>query len=121
MRVFIDDIDQDRFGDESNETNQINVIEEHIREYLVKDWDYIKKYCYENSKQMHEDKIIPHEFFNRRISKLAAFKNDKYGSTKAIDRCLKVLIDNGKLIELKDNGLKVKYNTTKKMYKVLIW
>lgn len=121
MRVFIDDIDQDRFGDESNETNQINVIEEHIREYLSKDWDYIKKYCYDNSKQMHEDKIIPHEFFNKRISKLAAFKNDKFGGTVAIKKCLQTLVDNGKLIELKDNALKIKYNTTKKMYKVLIW
>lgn len=47
--------------------------------------------------QLHEAKIIPYQYLLRKTYSLAAFKNDKNGSTLALKRTLQTMVDAGML------------------------
>ena len=100
ISLFIKDLQEGKIGNEENEVNQLNVIESKIKEFLTKPFDKIKGYCNPSyTPKMHDYKVIPYEFFNRRIAKLSPF--DKMKDTmKVIEKCLRILENSGKLKEV---------------------
>lgn len=70
-----------------------------FKDYVEKDFDYVKKY---GAVQIqHKDRVVNNDYLNRRLAPLAAFRNDKNGKTVALKRTLNNLVDAGKIIELK--------------------
>ena len=105
--------EKDEVGSPSNENKQYKDMIKNILEYVHQPWEKHKSYCKDIAK-LHPDKVISYEFFFKRTGELISMKKDKMGKKFALDRTIKMLIDNGKLIEIAD---KRKYGlVSKKIY-----
>jgi hypothetical protein len=83
-------------GEQSSESKQMKVIQRIIKEYLLADWSEInKKYPKIGSAKLHFEKIIPRKLIHQRIANDPAFKKDRLGPTKALERTLQTLESNG--------------------------
>lgn len=67
---------------------------------------------------LHEARIIPYTYLQRKLVAMASFRSDKTGATNAIKRTLQSLIDEGTLVEVGPKDLD-KYGTRGKAYMVM--
>lgn len=102
-------------GKNTSEIKQTNKILRVIREYLTKPYVDCPKYI---TKQMYDDKVVPHILMQRSTSNIVAFKEDKAGASSALKRCINTLIDSGTLQQLSPAEA-AKYSTTGKLYGVI--
>jgi len=75
-------------GQDHQEIKQINEVKRVIKEYVTKNWDQVKSYSL--TEKMHEHKVIPYVYINKRLSPTAAFKIQ---GTKAMWNAIKSLCD----------------------------
>ena len=86
---------------------------------MVRPFDEIKKYTQgSNCQHLHNDKIIPYVYINRRLTSMASFRNDKNGATFALKRTIQVFIDSDKLREVPRSELASKWGTTQRAFVV---
>lgn len=87
-----------------------------MKEYVVKDFDYVKKYTQGKSDHLHQAKVIPVGYLSRRLSGVACFRNDKMGATIAIRRTIQNMIESDKIRELTKKDLNDRFNTTQRSF-----
>lgn len=78
-----------------NETRQLDDLTRVIREYLVNGFEVASKYLRGNEQTLREmycKQVFPLSYLQRRLFGLAAFKNDRIGATKAIDRAINSML-----------------------------
>src|ERR1700733_4308614 len=75
-------------GTDNEELKQINEVKRVINEYITRSWDQVKKYSL--TEKMHEHKVIPYVYINKRLAATAAFKKD---TTKRLWQAIKSLCD----------------------------
>lgn len=97
-------------GAYSEESRQIEEIYKCIKMYLQSDWGKISGYC--KSQTMHESKVVPYEFLQRKCISLRAFRLDRQGSTNALKRAIQLLIDSDQLREVSKLELTKRFGTT---------
>lgn len=88
-------------GEIGKNTEEIKQYEDAIKilkEYVVKDAEYISKY--RGKPELHKDKVICNSYLNDRLKKISSFKNAKIGSTNALKKMIQLLMDNGILVEV---------------------
>ncbi len=103
-------------GKNTLEIRQMQDMIRTIREFLTEDWEKIKAYSIESSRELHKMKLIPKDYLNARTSRLASFKNDPRGASFALTRTIKMLIDDGKLIDYTRHENYKLLKTTKQVY-----
>jgi hypothetical protein len=84
-----------------------------IADYYRKPYTEIRSYMVgitEIGERVHQDRVIPYGFLQRRLVAHGAFKNDRMGSTNAIKRAIQSLVDSGNLQEIERRQLQAKYN-----------
>lgn len=62
---------------------------------------------------MLDNGIVPYIFLQRRTANVASLRNDRMGATHALQKCLKVMVETGELIELNKSApelASLKYN-----------
>lgn len=78
-----------------------------ILDYLTKPWDHVRAYSnVQEGEHYHADHVIPHSYISMRVSKLASFRNDKAGISRAMYTCIRNFVTAGQLSEVKANTLK---------------
>lgn len=87
-----------------------------ISEYSSKPLKFWEKYGV--SMEMYEAGVIPYAAINRRLIAVASFRLDKLGSTNAIQRQLKVLLDGEALREMSKSQMQALFHTSQKAYAV---
>jgi hypothetical protein len=92
-----------RFNDgtiveDASDDKQRNRIIATFNQWIKTDWNGLKAYGIGNA-QLHKAKVIPHSFIMRRLIAAPVFRNDKQGASTAIKRGLRVLIDEGAIVE----------------------
>ena len=65
---------------------------------------------------MHQDKVIPYVYLNKRLSPLSAFRNDKAGPTVAVKRAIQNLVDSDRIKEVGKNWVSEKYGTSQRAF-----
>lgn len=92
-----------------------------IRQYLVSDLAELK--AYEINGALHQDKIIPYFYLQRRLVSAAPFRKAKIAGTPAIKAAIQNLIDAGQLQEVPPAQLREKYQFNGRAYTPLnpIW
>src|SRR5216684_2070418 len=80
-------------GINSNELKQVEELTRILKEYVEKDFQYVSKY--KATQSLHISKIICNTYLSLRLTKMAAFRNDKVGGTNALKRTIQIMIDNG--------------------------
>jgi hypothetical protein len=99
-------------GKDTGELNQINEVVNCIAHYVRKDFSNFKSYRIDE--RMHRDGIIPIAYLQRKLLGTKAFKEDRIGATRAIERAVRSLIDEGSVREMNAVNLQNRYQTTAK-------
>ncbi len=105
-------------GNNSFEVKQSGEIIRVVRDYVRLPYDKVEKYLQFKSPQMHQDKVIPYGYLNKRLVAVAAFRNDKAGGTFAIKRTIQTLVDSDRIRELGKVWASEKYGTSQRCFAV---
>lgn len=108
--------DQGLIGATSSEAKQIIEMKRVIKLYVTEPWDRIESYTHNQA--LYDAKIIPYAYLNKRLTSVAAFKNDKLGVTPAIKRCIQIMIDSDDIKEVGKVWLNEKFNTSARAFAV---
>lgn len=87
-------------GIDNEETKQLQVVIDSIRDYILLPWSDVEKYAGSPSCHLHSNKILAYSYLQRRLASVAVFRKDKMGGTFAIKRALKTLCERGDIQEL---------------------
>lgn len=104
-------------GVDNDENKQIAKMCECISDFLTKPWDYLEKYaggCY----KLYQDKIVPYAYLQRRLVAVACFRKDRLGSTIAMKRAIKNLVERGDLREISKSTMYKEYESTSMAFAV---
>lgn len=116
IKALMTKFDSGNIGQSSSESKQQTEVINIVSEYLRKPFAEIKRY--HASEMLHQAKVIPYAYINRRLIAATAFRTDRSGATPAIKRALQSLIDSGKLREVGRNDMAVKYGSTQRAFMV---
>lgn len=105
-------------GEDTEETNQISEVRKAIKEYCTREYNDIEKYK-STTRQIHDDKVITLSFIHRRLAAMACFRKDKIGATRALQRSIDALKDQGDLYEIPVRQLVERYNYTGKCFAIV--
>jgi len=103
-------------GSNSYEVKQAGELLRVIKDYIVSDYSKVEKYLQFKSPQMHQDKVVPYGYLNKRLAAVAAFRNDKSGATFAIKRTIQTLVDTDRVRELGKVWTNEKYGTSQRCF-----
>lgn len=87
-------------GIDNDENKQIAKVIAAVKDWIVEPWDKCAKYAGENAHKLHSAKVMPYSFIQRKLVSQAVFRKDRIGSTGAIKRALRTLVERGDLIEI---------------------
>lgn len=87
-----------------------------IREYFSKD---VISNSYGVPDDMRETGIITHRYLQMRTSQLAQFRNSRAGSKKALEDCIRIMIDNGNIQEVNKDILAEKFAYFGRCYRTI--
>lgn len=111
--AIVDRFDRGEFGGTTDENSQVRDMSKVMAQYCVLPFSSLAKYRI--SRDMHNDKVIPYSFLQRRLATLAAYRADRMGPTNAIRKTLQILTDSGAIQEVGKTDLQ-KYGTRAKCY-----
>jgi hypothetical protein len=80
-----------------------------VREYMTSEYSRFEKYG--GSFEMHRDKVITEAHIQRRLFAVAAFRSDNKGSTDAIKRAIKSLLEADEMREMSRQQMLQNYGT----------
>lgn len=105
-------------GSNSFEVKQAHEIIRVIRDYCKFSYEDCKADKYSKLQNLHNDKVIPYAYIQRRLVASAAFRNDKATATFAIKRAIQNLVDADRIKELGKVWCNEKYGTTQRCFVV---
>lgn len=117
VRNLLERFDTGEVGQDNDEDKQIAQVIRMAKAYLEAEWKDIEKYKTGSSK-LHDDKIIPFSFLSKRLMQVGVFRKDRMGSSFAIKRTLKIMVDRGDLQEVSKATLEKSYGTQALCYAV---
>lgn len=102
-----------RTGDEGRQRNEIVRI---IRDYIERPAHEFQKYAV--PQKLHDDRLVPYAYLQRRLAATSAFRSDKMGATYALKRTLSAMVDSGELREIGKGELGKNYNESGRAFAV---
>jgi hypothetical protein len=118
VRNLLDRFNAGEIGVNNDELLQLNKVSSTIEEFLKSSWPEVSKTAGENCGNLHENKIVPYAFIQRKLASIAIFRKDRIGSSASIKRALNTLIERGDLQEISRAVLSKDYNTTVRAFMV---
>jgi hypothetical protein len=104
-------------GKETSELHQAQEIHSIVKDYLMRPFDQTMQ-RYQVDSRMHQDRVIPLSYLQRRLGLKTAFRQDRMGATIAIKRAVETMITDGALQEVRQIDSKSRYGKTAKVYVV---
>lgn len=100
--------DAGEIGNDNEESKQIRELCRIIKTYLFSPWHIVESSA-KGYEYLHMEKVIVYSYLQKRCSRLAVFKKDKIGETRALQRALQVLCDRGDLIKMEPHTVQKDY------------
>lgn len=97
-----------------DEVKQQRAIMRAITEYACQ--PYARWQSYHGDEAMHRDGVVTLPHIMQRLRGTAAFKHDRLGATKAIERTIKLLLDGDQLREVPGAQMQSKYGSKPRAY-----
>lgn len=97
-----------------DEMKQQRAIMRAIAEYVAE--PYTRWKSYHGSFEMHRDGVITLPHIMQKLRGIAAFKHDRLGATKAIERTIKLLLDGDQLREIPGSQMLARYGCKPRSY-----
>lgn len=119
VRTLLNKFDAGEIGVDNDETKQLTTVIKCIRDYITLPWSEVEKYV-AGQGRLHGERIIPYAYIQRRLAAAAVFRKDKRGSSDALKRTLKTLVERGDLTEVSKATLSKTYETTAVCYMIAV-
>ena len=103
-------------GEGGDENTQLIKLGNIIKEYHTNTWDKVAGYVGEGMSRLYDEKVLPYTFIQRRLANIAVFKNDRVGTSRAIERALNQLEQNGDIEQIPKHVAQSKYGTSAKCF-----
>lgn len=116
IRKLTDKFEAGEVGTSTTEIKQAMELSRVVKEFCIKPWDLISRYT--DAQRLHQERIIPYSYLNRRLGPLSAYRLDKQGATAALKRTLQTLIDSDKIREIPRAELGLKFGTSQRAFVV---
>lgn len=117
VRNMLKRFDAGEIGIDNDETKQLIKVSEYIKDFVIKPWSELEKYA-QGFSHLHNEKVIPYSYLQRRLVAVAVFRKDRMGSTNAIKRALKTLVERGDLQEVGRATMTKQFNSTAVAYMI---
>lgn len=117
VRNMLKRFDAGEIGIDNDETKQLIKLNEYIKDFVKKPWSDLEKYA-QGFSHLHSEKVIPYSYLQRRLVAVAVFRKDRMGSTNAIKRALKTLVERGDLQEVGRATMTKQFNSTAVAYMI---
>jgi hypothetical protein len=118
IRNITEKFEAGEIGSNTLEIKQALEIVRMIKEYVSSPYNKVEKYIQFKSQPMHQDKVIPYVYLNKRLSPIGVFKNDRAGPTVAIKRAIQNLVDADRIREVGKILINDKYGTSQRCFVV---
>jgi hypothetical protein len=105
-------------GGEAHEMQQINKLNDIIKDYLVVFADNKAK-RYNLNETMQRDRVLPLSYLQRRLLTNVAFKNDKRGGSYALTAAIQMLVTDGSIRPIREMDMHSRYNSTAKAWAIV--
>jgi hypothetical protein len=112
VRNLLKRFDAGEIGIDNDETKQLTALMNVVKDYVVKPWQEVIKYTGEGMSNLHNARIVPYSYIQRRLASVAVFKKDKLGASTALKRTLKTLTERGDLQEVSKATLSKDYGSS---------
>ncbi len=116
IKALTERFEAGEIGSNSFEIKQAQEILRVIKDYIVSPYERVEKYMQFKSQPMHNDKVIPYAYLNKRLAAASAFRNDKSGATIAMKRAIQNLVDADRMRELGKVWTNDKYGTSQRCF-----
>jgi len=73
-------------------------LERVVSDYFSREYD--GEGLRENDLTCYNVAIVPKSYLQRKLSAMACFRNDRLGATSALNRCIGVMVESGRLVEI---------------------
>lgn len=117
VKNILNRFDAGDIGVDNDENDQLKEITRVIHDYLTQPWSEVIKYS-TSPAILHNERIIPYSYIQRRCGNLSAFRKDRRGATQALAKAMQTFCDRGDISEVSKATMKTKYNTAPKAYMV---
>ena len=97
------------------EDKQVQAVIRKIQAYVSGEYTEVA-YKYGVSVEMHRDKVVPYVLLQRTLAATVAFAKDKAGASRALQRSIQTLIDNGDLQEVGKREMQERFGFGGKAY-----
>jgi hypothetical protein len=115
IRALSSKFENNEIGSGNDEIKQNKDMIKCLLEYVEKPFQNFKGYG--AVEKQHANRVINNYMFNRRISTLSSFRTDTRGKSFAVQRGIKNLVDDGILVELRNEEYS-KYQVEGKLWKI---
>jgi hypothetical protein len=119
VRNLLGKFDAGEIGIDNDETKQLQTIINCIKQYVLSPFSEVEKYI-AGMGQLHSERVIPYAYIQRRLAQVAIFRKDKMGSSHAIKRALKTLVERGDLTEVSRSAMAQQYKTNAVAYMIAV-
>lgn len=101
-------------GSNNENSEQDKATKAAVKQYLTSDFTALK--AYDINASLHNDKIIPYFYLQRRLVGATSFRHDKRNATVAIKAAIQNMIDSGTISEVPTPQLREKYKFNGRAY-----
>lgn len=119
VRNLLSKFDAGEIGIDGDETKQLQTIINTVRSYITEPFSEVSKYV-PNMGNLHSERIIPYAYMQRKLAQVAIFRKDKMGSSYAIKRALKTLVERGDICEVSRSTMSQQYKTNALAYMIAV-
>jgi hypothetical protein len=119
VRNLLGKFDAGEIGIDNDETKQLQTIINCIKQYVTSPFSEVEKYV-TGMGNLHAERVIPYAYIQRRLAQVAIFRKDKNGSSFAIKRALKTLVERGDLTEVSRSAMAQQYKTNAVAYMIAV-
>lgn len=117
VRNLLAKFDAGEIGIDNDETKQLQNIINTIKTYVTAPFSEVEKYI-PNMGNLHSERVIPYAFLQRKLASVAIYRKDKMGSSYAIKRALKTLVERGDISEVSRANMHNQYKTSAVAYMI---
>jgi hypothetical protein len=117
VRNMLSRFDAGEIGIDNEETKQLSKLMQTIKEFILSPWSEVEKYA-SGMSNLHNEKVIPYSYLQRRLACVATFRKDRIGSSNAIKRAIKTLQERGDIQEVGRATMTKQYNSSAVAYMI---
>lgn len=119
VRNILGKFDAGEIGIDNDETKQLQTIINTIKLYVTSPFSDVEKYI-PNMGMLHSERVIPYAYLQRKLAAVAIFRKDRIGSSQAIKRALKTLVERGDISEVSRATMSQQYKTNAVAYMIAV-